>query len=341
MSPLGELVGRLRQAPGFASKMGIQAVRLGFGSETQSTWLGPRASFINGDDTAVIPEGDGYLLFAAEGIVPDFIRRDPWFAGYCSVMVNVSDIAAMGGVPFAVTDVLLSSNPTEQGEVIRGMRDASQAFGVPVVGGHTGTSHGETFLAVSIVGRARALLSGFAARAGYSLVVAVDLRGAYRGEFAHFDATTALPPNQIRRNVSLLSELAEAGLAVAAKDISQAGVVGTIAMLCETSNVGASVDLGRLPTPQGVDRYRWLTTFPSFGYLFAARPDKVDALIDTFQRQGIAADEVGHFIPEPRVQLSDGKNKEVFWDFGHEVLTGMGRLGCGERETKGACKKAS
>lgn len=341
MSPLGELSQRLRTAPGVVSKLCVQSLVQVFGNETHSAWVKPNVSLINGDDAAVIPDGDGYLLFAAEGIIPEFIRRDPWFAGFCSVMVNVSDIAAMGGVPIAVTDVILSADKDEQSALLSGMRDASALFGVPVVGGHTGQATSETLLAVSIIGRARALLSSFGARAGYSLVVATDLRGEYRGEFAHFDATTRFPPEEARARVGLLSEIAEAGLAVAAKDISQAGVVGTLAMLCETSNVGVTLQLGELPMPDDVELYRWLTTFPSYGFLLASRPDKVDALISVFQRHGVEAAEVGHFIAEPCVYLVDGRYKELFWDFGSEMLTGMGRLGCAERDSRGICKKAS
>ena len=61
-----------------------------------------------GDDCAAIPDGDGHLLFAIEGFVDDFVEPMPWFAGYCGVMVNVSDIYAMGGRPLAVVDALWS-----------------------------------------------------------------------------------------------------------------------------------------------------------------------------------------------------------------------------------------
>lgn len=59
-----------------------------------------------GDDCAAIPDGQGFLLLAAEGMLPSFVGDDPWFAGYSAVMVNISDVAAMGGRALAVVDML-------------------------------------------------------------------------------------------------------------------------------------------------------------------------------------------------------------------------------------------
>src|ERR1700730_18275114 len=90
-----------------------------------------------GDDCAAIPEGDGFLLFAAEGMLESFVTDDPWFAGYCAVMVNLSDIAAMGGRSLAVVDVLWTPSLPASRVIWEGMAAASRAYGVPIVGGHT------------------------------------------------------------------------------------------------------------------------------------------------------------------------------------------------------------
>ncbi|WP_084673843.1 AIR synthase related protein [Methylobacterium sp. WSM2598] len=55
-----------------------------------------------GDDCAAIPVGDGHLLLAAAGGHDGVVASDPYFAGYCGVMVNLGDVAAMGGRPLAV-----------------------------------------------------------------------------------------------------------------------------------------------------------------------------------------------------------------------------------------------
>src|SRR5438552_3602735 len=79
-----------------------------------------------GDDCAAIPEGGGWLLFAAEGMLQSFVQADPWFAGYSAVMVNLSDVAAMGGRPLAIVDVLWTPGGATPAEIWAGMAAASQ-----------------------------------------------------------------------------------------------------------------------------------------------------------------------------------------------------------------------
>jgi len=60
----------------------------------------------------------------------------------------------------------------------------------------------------------------------------------------------------------------------AAKDVSMAGIVGTLAMLAEASGCGAELDVARVPRPSGVAMGDWLTCFPGFGMLTADRPGR-------------------------------------------------------------------
>ena len=52
-----------------------------------------------GEDAAVIEHNGEALLLAADGIWSKLMDADPYWAGYCSVLVNIHDIAAMGGRP--------------------------------------------------------------------------------------------------------------------------------------------------------------------------------------------------------------------------------------------------
>ena len=99
-------------------------------------------------------------------------------------------------------------------------------------------------LAVAVLGRAGArLLTSFDARPGDALVAAIDHRGAYREPFDNWQAALGAPHARLRGDLALLPEIAEPGLAHAAKDISQGGLVGTATMLAECSGVGIDIDL--------------------------------------------------------------------------------------------------
>ncbi|HEY5752632.1 MAG TPA: sll0787 family AIR synthase-like protein [Chthoniobacterales bacterium] len=266
-----------------------------------------------GDDCAAIPDGDGFLLFAAEGMLESFVAADPWFAGYSAVMVNLSDVASMGGRPMAVVDVLWSSDTEISGEIWKGMSAASRAYNVPIVGGHTTrTKSGSTFLAAAVLGKASNLITSFDAQPGDDLLMAVDLRGSFRGDKPFWNASVNAPPERLWGDLALLPELAENGWCLAGKDISNGGIVGTLAMLLECSGVGAELWLDRLPQPAGVEREKWLISFPSYGYLLSVKPEFSKHVTALFHERDIACAAVGKITGSPSLTLVYGKSRLEF-----------------------------
>jgi uncharacterized protein len=280
-----------------------------------------------GDDCAAIPDGDGYILFAIEGFMNEFVAGDPWFAGWCGAMVNISDVAAMGGRPVALVDAIWSDGEANAAPLLDGLRAASHAFGVPVVGGHSNVRSSQQQFAVAILGRARALLTSFDARPGDRLIAAIDLRGRYRGPFSNWEAATDAPPARLRGDLEILPAIAERGVAKAAKDISQGGIVGTAAMLAECSRVGISIDLDAIPKPESVPLERWVETFPSFGYLVAVRPDRVEETLAAFLNRDIAAAAIGDISEGSTIEIRAGTQRETIWDFTHAPLIGCATAG--------------
>jgi hypothetical protein len=247
-----------------------------------------------GDDCAALPNGrDGHLLFAAEGILPDFVQAHPWFAGYSAVMVNLSDICAMGGRPLAVTDMLWIEDPADGDEVWAGMQAAADDYGVPVVGGHTSYRCAPKHLGVAVLGEARQLLTSYDAAPGDTLMMAVDLDGAYFEDYPFWNASVDAPPERLQALLPLMQTVAEEGWSQAAKDISMGGLVGTLAMLLHTSEVGAELRLDDVPRPPGVDWEKWLVSFPSLGYLLAVPDEHVPAVRSHFQAHDLACAAVG------------------------------------------------
>ena len=317
---LAALAGALREGAGLRAKGDIAQAARALG-------LSGGSVVPVGDDCAAIPQDDGYLLFAIEGFINAFVERDPWFAGWCGVMVNLSDVAAMGGRPIAVVDALWASGDVAARPVLDGMRAASERFGVPVVGGHANFSSERGQLAVAVLGRAQKLMTSFDAEPGDRLVAAIDLRGRYREPFDNWEAATDAPAERLRGDLALLPQIAEAGLCRAAKDISQAGLVGTSAMLAECSGVGVEIDLDAVPKPEGVAPERWLRSFPSFGYLLSVKLADVEAVIARFAARSIAAADIGAITRGPLVEVVSGAARETIWDFSSRPLIGCGPVG--------------
>lgn len=284
-----------------------------------------------GDDCAAIenPSGSGHLLFAAQGMLESFVEEDPWFAGYSAIMANLSDIAAMGGRPIAITDILWSPSDEISSKIWQGMQEAALAYGVPIVGGHT--THirsGKAALGAAVIGHAGdRLITSFDAKPDDRLIIVIDMHGGFQGNNPFWNSSTITPPDRLRAELEMLPALAEKGLCRAGKDISNGGIIGTLAMLCHCSGVGAIVDLEDLPCPKDVEIERWLTAFPSYGYLLAVAPEDVGSTMSHFTATRITCREIGHFKAALGITITaDGEavalefsKEEPF----HETLTSI------------------
>lgn len=313
---LAELTDALRGSPGFAHKRDISDVMTVLGRALPGGVADMAQAVAVGDDCAAIPDpsGEGWLLFAIEGLVEEFIARMPWFAGYCGLMVNVSDICAMGGRPIAVVDALWSDGADSSEPVLDGLAAASARYGVPIVGGHSNHRAARGQLAVAVLGRARKLITSFDAQPDDDLILAVDLRGAFEEPYPYWNASTRAPAERLRGDIEILPRLAEDGLCDAGKDVSMAGAIGSALMLLECSGVGAQIDLDTVPRPEGVPLLRWLLSFPSFGYVLSVRPQQRLRVLERFAARGIAAARIGRVTAAPEVWLTQRGERALLWN---------------------------
>ncbi len=311
MTELDELAAGLRDLPGVRAKADIALVAEVFGGG--DWYAGP------GDDGAVLPAGEGSVVVGGEAILPAFVQHDPYGAGIAAVLANVNDLAAMGAVPVALLDTVVG-RPDVAREVLRGMHWASRLYDVPVVGGHLTRSDGPPALSAFGVGRAQRVLSATHAAPGQVLVLGCCLQGRMREDFLFFPSF-AERGDRLAGDVRLLAKLAGSGAAVAAKDVSMAGLVGSLAMLLEPGRLGVDVDLAALPVPAGVPLADWLACFPCFAFLLTCPPDRVDDCLAGFRDRGLTAEPLGVLTGDGLVRLVRGGEAVTVFDLSVEGVT--------------------
>ena len=319
---LHALIEKIRSYPGLLRKQPIREVyeRLiqtqPFGSQLPNY----------GDDAAVIPWGDGFLLLAADGIMPQLLINEPYAAGKASVMVTVNDIYSMGGRPIALVNVLAYGDEARRLEVVEGIKKGCEKLRVPMVGGHLHPDAPDEApaLSVAILGLAKKVLRSHLARPGDDLVLAVDLKGR-KGcrSVVSWDANSGKSSEELLFRLETLPLIAEQELAYAAKDISNAGILGTLSIMMENSGQGAEVDLAAIPKPAGIGFADWLLAFQSFSFILSVPGDRSRQVIRLFKEREIEADRVGKVVSGPQVILKQGNQREVLFDLSKETITGI------------------
>src|SRR5262249_36530579 len=124
-------------------------------------------------------------------------------------------------------------------------------------------------------------------------------------------------------DVRLLADLAERGTALAAKDVSMAGLVGSLGMLLERTRCGATVDLDGLPRPAGVSIADWLTCFPRYALLVCCPAGRAGACVAAFTERDLAAAAIGSIDGSGEVALSAGDARVIV--LADDAVTGLAR----------------
>ena len=270
-----------------------------------------------GDDASAIDIGNNQvILVAADGIWGQIMNVNPYWAGYCSILVNVNDIAAMGGKPLAMVNIMSIKNDEIYGELLRGIKDGCLKFGVPMDGGHLHHDGDCDSLGVAIVGIAQKdkLITSFNAEVGDKVIVAIDLDGKPHEMFSlNWDTTYDKDKKIVQDQITAVQHLAENDYINSGKDISNPGILGTLEMLLETSNKGAHVNLLDIPKNENMDWEDWLKSYPGSGFVFTAKDDKCDFIIDYLSKYSIEANVIGEVTDDNSLYVSYGDEEiELF-----------------------------
>lgn len=224
-----------------------------------------------GDDVAVIKtKVEKYLLLTCDILIEGthFTKGTitPYQLGKKVVAINISDIAAKGGIPKQALISIGFPKDTKVvyvEEIYRGIKDQSKKFNIDIVGGNTALSKYKIFIDLFLVGEIKPdlLLLRSGAKPGDKILITGNLGDSSAGlkiienrdlklEDIKFEKKYKIKLKQahLSPNPRLLEGriIAKSNLANSMMDISD-GLSSDLAKICEASNIGAIIWEEKIP----------------------------------------------------------------------------------------------
>lgn len=217
-----------------------------------------------GDDGALVKCGENFMVITTDLLVEGTHFRmdinEAYLLGWKSAAVNISDVAAMGGVPtFSFVSIGLPDiNVAIVESIYQGMYDASNAFGSVIAGGDTVGSECGIVINITQLGtvepdkaarRSRAKPGDAVvitntigdSRAGLEMLLKIGLDEARRASAFLVERHLKPEPRVWEARAAV-----ETGRVHSMMDLSD-GLASDIGKLCEASGVGARVFADKLP----------------------------------------------------------------------------------------------
>ena len=261
-----------------------------------------------GDDTAALswPAGVPCLVTTDMLLDGSCFRLDevgPRRVGRKAMAVNLSDIAAMAGIPVAA--VVSVGLPRKGGrtlaeELYLGLRDVADAFDTPIVGGDTNSWDGPLVINVTLLGEPGASATGVRAvrRSGAQLGDWLLATGPFGGSILgkHLDFTPRV------REALALHQAADLHAMI---DVSD-GLAADLSKLCVESRCGAVLRAESIPIDSAARRMtddrspleHALGDGEDFELVFAVAPDDGRRLLATQPVPGISLAHLGECVAD-------------------------------------------
>lgn len=283
-----------------------------------------------GDDAALVKCGDKYMVITTDLLIENTHFRmdiiEPYLLGWKSVVVNISDVAAMGGEPtYAFVSIGLPDIDVKiVDEIYAGMHDASAAFGSVIAGGDTvgsdngivinitqlgtveqdkaarrdGAQPGDVIIVTNSIGDSRA---------GLELLLKTGLAEARRVSAITVEKHLKPEPRVYEARAAVGT-----GKVHALMDLSD-GLASDLPRLCAASGVGAKVFADKLPVSREMQIAAVrLDSDPielaasggeDYELLMTCAPADAQAIVKAIQSTGSSASIIGELIDEKTVYL--------------------------------------
>ncbi|MEM2869626.1 MAG: phosphoribosylformylglycinamidine synthase subunit PurL [Thermoplasmata archaeon] len=224
----------------------------------------------HGDASVIRVAEDSYMGIAiAVASNPLASIIDPYRGGKLIIDEMCRNLAAVGARPLAMTNCLNFGSPEiperlwELGEVVRGMGEAAAGAGVAIPSGNVSLYNETTqssvpptavALGVGIIGDFRRCVTSDAKRSGNAVYLLGKTKPEMGGSALYYrfgGQSIRVPdtePRLTRRAVGALVSCIEEGLLESCHDVSDGGMAVALAEMCIGGELGAQVDISRLPS---------------------------------------------------------------------------------------------
>ncbi|MCT8136584.1 thiamine-phosphate kinase [Anaerobacillus sp. CMMVII] len=291
-----------------------------------------------GDDSAVFKSSSMFdelicMDTMVEGV--HFTRQTmtPFMIGFKALAVNVSDIAAMGGIPtYYLVSIAVPKDWTEHDlkEIYEGMSQIGEQYSMDLIGGDTVSSKQGLIITVTVCGKVEEGTNLFrsnakpgdlvfvvgelgASAAGLELLLKNGLSYTYSTHEKMLLKQHQLPEPQVEAG----RILAESRENIALNDISD-GLASETNEIAEASMVDLHLDFEKIPRSKYIKNYplldqkRW-SLFGGEDYFLVGTMSKstFDKINQTFDQKGIKLSVIGDVtVGSGEVYLTHNNKKE-------------------------------
>jgi len=285
-------------------------------SINKNSFKSPRIfSDIGQDSAAIKNDNDMLTLITTDRIKTSYIENFPLGAGFSSILVGVDDIYACGGKPLAASIIISFKDEITGNKMIDGICKGSKLFKVPIVRGHTNIKEFNE-LSSTVIGEIKKdeYISATNAQNRDKIILAVDFSGKVgRASKLHWDTVTYKSSEEVLNKRMAMNEIAKKKIVNSSKDLSNAGIFGTIMQLVNYSKVGALVNVNKIKIPPalkqaGYTLETFIQMFLTTSYILTAQQEHCEEVINIFKKRGLEATIIGEIITENILKISDGKD---------------------------------
>lgn len=260
-----------------------------------------------GDDAAVVKKNKNiFSLYTCDSLVSGVHFSEKYFSPYQigqkAVAVNLSDIAAMGGVPkYMLVSLFIPKDTTEKNtdELYKGLIDECKKFNVDIIGGNISRSD-QFIIDIFLVGEVHSknVLLRSGAQIGDVVAVTGNLGDSANSKYR------LMPIPRVMEGILL----GKSGMVTSMIDLSD-GLCSDIQHICDESKVGVKLFLGTLPTSKGVEKITALNGGEDYELCFTTASKNVFQLSKLLKTKITI---IGKIIAAKKGRwLIDGKGKKT------------------------------